>query len=139
MKIPENLNNTQCFYNKKSLLQAVFSRLLYYLQPPCSTFTRKSRILWGDKSAEDFHFIKKFSVLAPLLAYQDFDRPFIIQTDVSLTALGAVLSPVDKEGIEHPMAYSTQALNNHVMNYTVTKQECLAVIFSVKQFLSLCT
>ena len=74
------------------------------------------------ESAEGIHITKNSLSLAPLLAYPDFDKPFIIQTDVSLTALGAVFSQVDKDGIEHPVAYGSQVLNKHERNYTVTKR-----------------
>lgn len=70
----------------------------------------------------------------PILKYPDFTKKFIVQTDASLTAVGAVLSQLDKEGNDHPVAYCSQTLNCHKQNYTVTKRECLAVIYAYKQF-----
>ena len=49
-------------------------------------------------------------------------------------AVGAICSQVDKHGIDHLIAYCSQTLNSHEKNYTVTKKECLAVIYACKQF-----
>jgi hypothetical protein len=40
----------------------------------------------------------------PVLAHPDFARPFIVQTDYSSNAMGAVLSQRDNNGEEHPIA-----------------------------------
>ena len=61
-------------------------------------------------------------------------KPFIVQANVSLFAVGAVLSQLDDENVEHPVAYCSRTLNPHKKNYTVTEKECLAVIYACKQF-----
>ena len=66
--------------------------------------------------------------------YLDFNKPFIVQTDASLTAICGVLSQYDDNGKEYPVAYCSRTLNVHEKNYTVTERECLAVIYSYKQF-----
>ena len=54
--------------------------------------------------------------------------------DALLTAIWAVLSQNDDQGIEHPVAYSSRTLTSHKQNYTVTKRKCLEVIHAYKQF-----
>ena len=71
---------------------------------------------------------------APVLRYPNFDKEFIVQTDASLVAAGAVLSQIGDDGEEHPVAYCSQSLDKHEQNYTVTERECLAVIYACKQF-----
>ena len=67
-----------------------------------------------------------------VLAYPNFKKEFIVQTDASLYAISAVLSQLDDEGTEHPIAYCSRTLNPHERNYTVTKKEYLAVIYAYK-------
>ena len=97
MKVPENLRDIQCF----------LGMLVYYRQfvPDFSTIAKplvlllrgKVKFCWGESQQKAFTLLKNSLSLAPLLAYPDFDKPFFIQTDASLTALGAVLSQVDKD------------------------------------------
>jgi hypothetical protein len=44
----------------------------------------------------------------PIMSYPDMSKPFIIDTDASGTAIGAVLSQVHEDG-EHVVAYLVQA------------------------------
>ena len=68
------------------------------------------------------------------LLYLNFDKEFILQTNASIIAIGAVLSQIGDDGYEHPVAYCLRVLNKHEQNYSVTERECLAVIYAVKQF-----
>lgn len=71
---------------------------------------------------------------APILRYPDFNKPFIIQLDASYSTIGSVLSQLDKNKIEHPVAYTSKTLNKHERNYIVTELKCLAVLYTIKQF-----
>ena len=55
-------------------------------------------------------------------------------TDASKTALGAILSQLDDEGKEHPIAYGSQTLTVHQKNYDTTQLEALAVIWALKKY-----
>jgi hypothetical protein len=51
------------------------------------------------------------------MAYQNFKLPFILTTDASEVAIGAILSQV-QEGKERPIAYASQQLNTAEQNYS---------------------
>ena len=56
---------------------------------------KKSDLLefqWTSACQEGFDQIKKTLTEAPILAYPDYSKPFILETDASLKGLGAVLS-----------------------------------------------
>ena len=46
---------------------------------------------WTPACQEGFDQIKKVLMEAPVLAYPDYSKPFILETDASLKGLGAVL------------------------------------------------
>jgi hypothetical protein len=46
---------------------------------------------WGDEEYQAFENIKIKLSSPPILAYADFDKPFIIHTDASTNDLGAIL------------------------------------------------
>ena len=71
----------------------------------------------------------------PILAFPDFHREFILDTDASDSGLGAVLSQIHDDGKEHVMAYASRSLSKAERNYSVTHRELLAVISHFRQYL----
>ena len=67
-----------------------------------------------------FKAIKKACMTAPVLAFADYTKPFLLETDVSKDGLGAVLSQKQMDGWYHPVAYGSTALMPHEKNYHST-------------------
>lgn len=89
---------------------------------------------WGERQNNAFEELKERLINPPILQYPDFTKPFIVTTDASNEALGAVLSQGEKIGEDLPVAYASRSLNKAEMNYSTTEKELLAIVFSVKQF-----
>ena len=68
-----------------------------------------------------FEMLKKACVEAPVLAFADFNKPFLLETDASKLALGAVVSQKQPDCWYHPVAYVSQSLTIHECNYHSTK------------------
>ena len=56
---------------------------------------------WTDLHQESFEKLKLALTSAPVLAYPDYSKPFLLETDASLKGLGAVLSQEDNDGHTH--------------------------------------
>lgn len=101
---------------------------------PLTMLTRKDvEFKWGTSQEEAFRELKAKLSTEPLLSYPDFSLPFIVTTDASQEAVGAVLSQ-KINGEEKPVAYCSRQLNAAERNYSCTERELLAVIFATKQF-----
>ncbi len=70
----------------------------------------------------------------PVLAYPDFTRDFIVDTDVSDSGIGTVLSQVDDDGQERAIAYASRVLSKAERKYCVTRRELLAVVVFLREF-----
>ena len=81
---------------------------------------------WTDKSDFDFKS-------GSLLLYPDFDKLFILITDASSIALGAVLCQY-KDDILHPVGYTGRVTTPVERRYDATNLEALSVILAVKYF-----
>ena len=89
---------------------------------------------WNSTCQEAFDGLKQRLTRAAVLAYPQFDRGFMLETDTSGTGLGAVLSQVQEDGKPHPIAFASQALLPCEKNYGITELETLAVLWSVSHF-----
>jgi len=49
-----------------------------------------------------------------VLIYPDFNKPFIICTNVSRIRLGTILSQIKENGKEHVIAYDNRSLNQEM-------------------------
>ncbi|XP_027133599.1 uncharacterized protein LOC109140921 [Larimichthys crocea] len=84
---------------------------------------------WTPQCEQSFEALKAKLVSAPVLAYADFSRPFILETDASYSGLGAVLSQETENGIR-PVAYASRGLRpteRNMENYSSMKLEFLAL------------
>ena len=70
---------------------------------------------------------------APVLAFADFNKLFLLETDASKLELGAVLSQKQTDGWYHLVAYTSQSLTVHQCNYHSTKQEFLALKWAITE------
>lgn len=62
-----------------------------------------------------------------------FDREFILTTDASNIAIGAVLSQ-DSIGSDKPVSFALQTLNDSEVNYSTIEKELLAIDWATKYF-----
>jgi hypothetical protein len=65
----------------------------------------------------------------------EFSRRFILQTDASSKALGAVLLQ-DFDGNRQPIAYASRTLYHQERKFSVCELESLAVLFGAEKFRS---
>lgn len=89
---------------------------------------------WNEEAQDSFEKLEKMLCSAPVLASPNYAKPFLIQCDASKLGVGAVLSQIDDEGNEVPIAYFSQKLNNAQSNYSITELGCLAAILSLRKF-----
>ena len=101
---------------------------------PLTNLTKKSvRFYWDEKCQYAFETLKQLLVAAPVLAYPTDEGDYVLDTDASNYAMGAVLSQV-QNGEERVIAYASQTLSHTQQNYCTTKKELLAVVTFVEHF-----
>ena len=80
-----------------------------------------------------FEMLKKACLETPVLAFADFNKPFLLETDVSKLGLGVMLSQEQPDGWYHPVTHVSQSLNIHENNYHSTKQKVLALKWAIAE------
>ncbi|XP_041440977.1 uncharacterized protein LOC121400938 [Xenopus laevis] len=101
------------------LLAGSASKQTNSVQPPL-----KGR--WSTDCEEAFLTLKKRLTEAPVLAYADPQKPYVLHVDASYEGLGGILHQEYPEGLK-PVAYVSRSLNPAEKNYPVHKLEFLAL------------
>lgn len=100
---------------------------------PLHQLTEKGRrFKWTEECQSAFEQLKLSLMSAPILAYPDPHKTFILDTDASDAGTGAVLS-LEKEGQEHVIAYASRALTKQERKYA-TEKELLSMVTFTKHF-----
>ena len=94
---------------------------------------KKQFIEWGSKQQEVFDTLKEALMSTPVLGYPNYEKPFILHTDVSLEGLGAVLYQEDDKGIKRVISYASRSLSKSEKNYPAHKLEFLALKWAVSE------
>ncbi|KAL7294769.1 hypothetical protein TKK_0011896 [Trichogramma kaykai] len=101
---------------------------------PLHDLTKKgNKFDWSRECETSFQTLKDCLISAPILIFPDFTKPFILTTDASDLAIGAVLSQ-EKESFEHPIGYLSRVLNEAEINYSTTEKECLAALYAMYHY-----
>ena len=89
---------------------------------------------WTPAYQEGFDQLKKALTEAPVLAYPDYSKLFILETDASLKSLGVVLSQRGDDNEICVIAYASQSLRpseKSMLDYSSAKIELMALKWSV--------
>ena len=63
----------------------------------------------------------------PVLKQPNYNKPFIIKTNVSEQAIGCVLLQKEKDDKLHPVAFNKQKLLKAKLNYLIYKKKLLSI------------
>ncbi len=85
---------------------------------------------WEEAQQAAFDSLKNSLSTPPILAYAQYDLPFVLYTDASGKGLGAVLSQ-NQDGQERVIACASRGLSSSERNYPVHKLEFLALKWAV--------
>ena len=85
------------------------------------------------EALEAFQTLKDKCVQAPVLAFPDFKKPFLLETNSSGKGLGAILLQKQDDGCYHPIVFASWALTETEQRYHSNKQEFLAPKWAVTE------
>ena len=101
------------------------------LAKPMTDLTRdKAAWSWGDTQEHSFTALKVAIATAPILRLPDSERQFIITTDASDVAIGAILEQDFGSGLQ-PIAFSSRKLNPTEIRYSAYERELLGIVWAI--------
>lgn len=131
---PKTVKQLKSFLGMASYYRKFIRSYAKIATPLTSLLKKDVKFEWSEKCQDSFNTLKKALTSAPVLAYPKFDRPFILATDSSEHAIGYVLSQLDDQDKEHPIAFGGRALHGHETRWHITDKEGLALVEAVSLF-----
>ena len=132
-KVPENAKELSSFLGFCGFYRRYvknFSSIARPLQDLVKFSDGKSPIVWSDEADESFKLLKSKLTSAPILAYADCTKPFILHVDASGTGLGGILYQM-QDNKKRVIAYASRGLNASERNYPAHKREFLALKWAI--------
>ncbi|XP_058784831.1 uncharacterized protein LOC131659692 [Vicia villosa] len=99
------------------------------LAAPLTDLLRSTKFVWSTEAAAAFTELQRRMTDMPVLSLPDFTKKFIVETDASGVAIGAVLS---QDG--HPIAYFSKKLCPRMQAASVYVREMFAVTEAIKKW-----
>jgi hypothetical protein len=95
-----------------------------------------SKIPWGSLQQTAFDKLKSLLCEAATkpLAIIDFSRPFHLFVDASDYAISGILTQVDDQGAERPIAFTSKKLTETQRAWATVEKEAFAALNSLKRF-----
>src|SRR5947199_9737422 len=89
---------------------------------------------WGEEQEKSYELMKRVLTETPVLIHPNFEKDFILSTDASGYALGAVLKQEGDDRKLHPVGYASKTLTKLEQKYSTTELECYAVVWEIEKF-----
>ena len=131
--VPTSAKQTRSFIGLCSYYRRFVQGFAQIARPLHKLCEKSANFHWTDECQISFDILKRKLSESPILAYPLPSRDFILDTDASDKAVGAVLSQI-QENTERVIAYMSKAMNKHEQQYCVTRKELLAVVVALKNF-----
>ena len=130
MKIPKTVKELRGFVGLVNFYRELWRKRAHHMTPLTQLMSKKKgRVIWSKEADIAFKNIKKICAEATLLSYPDYNKPFIIFTDLREYQMGAVITQDNK-----PVAYWSKKLSRTQKRYPTIEQELLAITELLKEY-----
>lgn len=92
--------------------------------------SKNFNITLDNEGKKAFKLLKEILSSEDVLAFPDFNKPFLLTTDASNKAIGAVLSQNFHDG-ERPITFISKTLSSTEENYATNEKEMLAIVWAL--------
>jgi len=131
--IPKTQKDIKAFLGLIGYYRRFIKNFAKITKPLTVCLKKNAKIKISSEFINSFEHCKNLLINAPILKYPDFTQEFILTTDASNFAIGAVLSqgsvPYDR-----PVAFASRTLNDTETKYSTIEKELLAIVWACKYF-----
>ncbi|KAL1110617.1 hypothetical protein AAG570_008145 [Ranatra chinensis] len=133
IEIPKNIKELRSFLGMINYYRRFINNLAGKTEPLTKLLKKNSKFVINEEAKEAFIWCKDKLATVPILQFPDFEKQFILTTDASQVAVGAVLSQGDG-GSERPIAFASKKLTPAETRYSTIERELLGIVWATKHF-----
>jgi len=131
--VPESVHEVRAFLGLCSYYRKFIEGFADIAAPLHQLTSVNSKFKWDLGCQLAFDTLKERLTNTPILALPTEEDPYVLDTDASGYAIGAVLSQII-DGKERVIAYASRTYNRAEQNYCTTRKELLAVVYFIGYF-----
>ena len=126
--IPQNSTQLRSFLGISNYYKKLIKHFSIKTANLRSFLKRDAKFVWNFSHQAKFDFLKQALTSAPILAFPNMQRDFILTTDACTSGIAYILSQLDDQGREHVIAFGGRGLRRSEVNWSISELECLAIV-----------
>ena len=134
---PTNIKTLQSFLGLASYYRKYYKQNFAVLAKPLYQLTEKSNrntFQWRQEHEQAFQALKDAIVNDITLAYPNFSKIFVVQTDAAQFDIGACLMQQQDDDSLQPIAFASRTLSKKEILYSTIEKETLAILYACETF-----
>lgn len=132
--VPKSKTDVKSFLGLCSYYRRFVKNFANIAAPLNALLGKDCEFQWSQECEVAFQMLKDCLTSAPVLAYPDMGKSFILSTDASGSAISYILGQVDCNNRETVISYGGRALRKGEQKWSISVRECLALVEGVKAF-----
>jgi RNase H-like domain found in reverse transcriptase/Reverse transcriptase (RNA-dependent DNA polymerase) len=131
---PKTVKEVRSFMGFGNFYRRFVKGFSHLAHPLHDLLKKDKRFIWSEECQESFDQLKKQFTEEPVLIMPDHSKPFQIQVNSSLFAMGGILTQINTNGDRHPCTYLSKSLMKEQRNYDTGDRELLAIVQALKEW-----
>ena len=129
LQAPTTVKEVRSFVGMASYYRNFIKDFSELVQPITELTKKNKRFEWTSEHQKSFEALKNKLSEAPVLAHPQIGQPYILYTDASNYAIGAVLTQ-ENNSEEHVIQYLSKQLSGSQLNWPIIEIECYSIVFA---------
>ncbi len=130
---PTNQTGIRAFNGMVGFFRNLIEGYSLIMGPMTDLLKKDTPFIWRPEQQKAFDTIKEKLTTVPVLAHSNFEKPFLLYTDISKEGVGTILAQKQPNGRIYPVQFVSHRNNKAEQNYLIMDLEGLAVIWAVKK------
>ena len=129
---PESVKQVRSFLGFSNFYRKFIGHYAEITKPLTNLTKKDVPFAWTDECQKAFDELKERFLEEPILKMPDTTKQFILETDASKWATGAVIKQIGEDGEMHPCGFISHTLTPPERNYQIYDRELLAVVRAIE-------